>query len=468
MASYPESIDDLAPPPAKRGWRRYFLRHLPGLSFVTLVGLLIVIVLWPYVIITVPSGSVGVLWKRFNGLDLYCWCWVGRGTVLDPRELREEGLHIIWPWDKLYLYNLRLQSTQATYNAISKDGVNVKAQISVRYQLLHNSVAVLHKFIGPDFLTSVVNPEIGSQARQVISQYTGEAVYTSREQIQKQIRDATQKSLAANLNKLVQPEAMEQPDPKHYNDFLQDAIQVLDTLVLSIELPPDIVAAINRQTEQYYMIQEYKFRVEREAEESKRKQIEADGIAAFQKTVSQGISDSYLRWRGIEATLLLSQSPNAKVVVIGSGRDGLPIILNAEPNPSGAASQSGGGASSNTAPSGSGASSSGASSSGAGGNAPPPAPNSSAPPNTSTAPGAAPGSPGSPPAKPAPGTSGAATPAAPDETANASPVVLAQPEKTLSAATALDIPGVRPLLSGISGALRAGADLIAPENKSKQ
>jgi prohibitin 2 len=454
MASYPETIDDLAPLPQRRGWRRFLVRHLPGLSFIILLGLLIAVVLWPYVVITVPSGYVGVLWKRFNGLDMYCWCWVGRGTVLDPRELREEGLHIIWPWDKLYLYNLRLQSTQQTYNAISKDGVNVKAQISVRYQLLHNSVAVLHKFIGPDFLTSVVNPEIGSQARQVISQFTAEAVYTSREQIQKQIRDATQKSLAANLNKLVQPEAMEQPDPKHYNDFLQDAIQILDTLVLSIELPPDIVAAINRQTEQFYMIQEYKFRVEREAEESKRKQIEADGIAAFQKTVSQGISESYLRWRGIEATLLLSQSPNAKVVVIGSGRDGLPIILNAEPSTPGAASQSGGsGASSTTAPS---------------GNALPPAPNSSAPPNTSTAPGATPGSPGSPPAKPPPGTSGAATPVAPDETANAGPVILAQPEKTASAATVLDIPGVRPILSGISGALRAGADLISPQTKSKQ
>jgi len=466
MASYPETIDDLAPPPAKRGWRRFLVRHLPGLSFVILIGLLIVVVLWPYVVITVPSGFVGVLWKRFNGLDLYCWCWVGRGTVLDPRELREEGLHIIWPWDKLYLYNLRLQSTTQTFNAISKDGVNVKAQISVRYQLLHNSVAVLHKFIGPDFLTSVVNPEIGSQARQVISQYTGEAVYTSREQIQKQIRDATQKSLAANLNKLVQPEAMEQPDPKHYNDFLQDAIQILDTLVLSIELPPDIVAAINRQTEQYYMIQEYKFRVEREAEESKRKQIEADGIAAFQKTVSQGISESYLRWRGIEATLLLSQSPNAKVVVIGSGRDGLPIILNAEPNASGGAQPGGNGSSSTTGPPAAGTSSSGASPSNSSGNAPAPASN--APPNASTAPNATPGSPGSPPNKPPPGTSGAAAPVAPEETANAGPVILAQPEKTASAATVLGIPGVRPILSGISDALRAGANLITPETKSKQ
>ena len=96
--------------------------------------------------------------------------------------------------------------------------------------------------------------------------------------------------------------------------------------MLSIELPPAIVAAINRQTEQFYLIQEYRYRVEREAEESKRKQIEANGIAAFQKTVSQGISDSYLRWRGIEATLALAQSPNAKIVVIG-GKDGLPIIL---------------------------------------------------------------------------------------------------------------------------------------------
>ena len=190
-----------------------------------------------------------------------------RGTILDPRELREEGLHIIWPWDKLFLYDLRLQSVSQTYNAISKDGVSVTAQINIRFQLLHNSIGVLHKFIGPAYPESVVSPEIGSQAREIISQYTAEQVYTSREAIQEKIRNAAQKTLAENLNKLVQPEAMEQPDPKHYNDFLQNSIQILDTLVLSIELPPEIVAAINRQTEQFYEIQEYKYRVEREAEE---------------------------------------------------------------------------------------------------------------------------------------------------------------------------------------------------------
>jgi regulator of protease activity HflC (stomatin/prohibitin superfamily) len=316
-----------APEKPRSRWWRFVRRHIPSLSLTLMTIIFMATLLYPYIVITVPSGMVGVLWKRFNGYDIYCWCFVGRGTILDPRELRDEGLHIIWPWDKLYLYSLRLQSSTQSYNAITKDGVSVTAQINTRFQLLHDFVGVLHKFIGPAYLESVVSPEIGSRAREVISQYTAEQVYTSREPIQKKIRSEAQISLSSHLNSLVQPEAMEQPDPKHYNDFLQNSIQLLDTLVLSIELPTPIVAAINRQTQQYYEIQEYKYRVEREAQESARKQIEANGIAEFQRIVSQGISDSYLRWRGIEATLALAQSSNAKIVVIGSGKDGLPIIL---------------------------------------------------------------------------------------------------------------------------------------------
>ena len=99
---------------------------------------------------------------------------------------------------------------------------------------------------------------VGSVAREVISKYTAEEVYTSRDAIQFQVRARTQKSLGANLDKLVQPEATEQPDPKHYNDFLQGSIQILDILVLSIERPPAVVVdAINSQTAQFYMIQVY-------------------------------------------------------------------------------------------------------------------------------------------------------------------------------------------------------------------
>jgi prohibitin 2 len=328
MAKYQETLDVKPPPQPRRRWWRIITRRGSSFSIFLLAAMLMLTVLWPYMVITVPSGHVGVHWKRFNdGFDFYCWCVIGRGTVLDPRDLRDEGLHVIFPWDKLFIYNLRLQSKTETFNAISKDGVNVAAEINVRYQLIHNTVAVLHKFIGPDYFVTVVSPEIGSRAREVISQYTAQEVYTSREAIQDQIRDSAQRVLSANLDKLVQPAAMEQPDPRHYADFLRSSIQILDTLVLSIELPPEIVTAINRQTEQWYEIQQYKYRVEREVQESRRKQVEANGIAAFQKTVSEGISDSYLRWRGIEATLALSQSSNAKIVIVGGGKDGLPIIL---------------------------------------------------------------------------------------------------------------------------------------------
>jgi len=431
MFRYPETLDDL-PEPRRRRRRllwRYVFRHLPGLTVLALTGLFATVVLWPYIVINVPSGQVGVLWKRFNGLDLYCLCWVGRGTVLDPREIREEGLHILWPWDKLYLYDLRLQSNMQTYNAISKDGVNVKAQISVRYQLLHNSVGVLHKFIGPGYLASVLAPEIGSQARQIISEFTAQQVYSSRDQIQRAIRAAAERSLENNLDSLVQTEGMEQPDPKNYNHYLQHAIRIVDTLVLSIELPPEIVAAINRQTEQFYMIQEYKFRVEREAEESKRKQIEADGIAAFQKTVSQGISESYLRWRGIEATIALAQSPNSKIVVIGGGKDGLPIILGNVDTPLTPAAPPPAGAS---------------------GAAPPPAapgaPAAQPPAAASPPPGA---TPGAPPQRGSP--SGSIEPG-PNSTSTAS----AQPASSNEAqyqSSPLENPVVKSILSRISGAI---------------
>jgi len=104
-------------------------------------------------------------------------------------------------------------------------------------------------------------------------------------------------------------------------------LNLIDTRILGIELPSAIVAAIDRKIEQYYISEEYKFRVAREIRESERKKIEAEGISEFQRIVSQGISESYLRWRGIEATLQLAQSSNSKIVIVGSGKDGLPIIL---------------------------------------------------------------------------------------------------------------------------------------------
>ena len=293
-------------------WRRFVERHLPSVVIYLMVATLVGIVLYPHMVVTVPSGEVGVLWKRFGG-----------GTVLDPRKLKNEGFNLISPWNRVFLYDLRLQSFTESYNAISSDGVSLTATIIVRFRLQRDAVPVLHQAIGPNYEHVLVQPGIGSLTRQVIAEYTAEQAYsTARQEIQDKIRNLVEERLSQKMMEHAGEEGEES-----YRVSMSATFILYDILVTGIELPAAIVAAINRKTEQYYIAEEYKFRVEREKRESERKKIEAEGIRDFQQTVSQGISESYLRWRGIEATLQLSQSTNSKVVLIGSGKDGLPIIL---------------------------------------------------------------------------------------------------------------------------------------------
>jgi regulator of protease activity HflC (stomatin/prohibitin superfamily) len=292
--------------------RRFLEHHLPSVVIYLMVATLVAVVLYPHMVVTVPSGQVGVLWKRFGG-----------GTVLDPRKLKSEGFNLILPWNRVFLYDLRLQSFTESYNAISSDGVSLTATIIVRFRLQRDAVPVLHQAIGPNYEQVLVQPGIGSLTRQVIAEYTAEQAYsTARQEIQDKIRSLVEERLSEKMMEHAGEEGEES-----YRVSMSATFILYDILVTGIELPAAIVAAINRKTEQYYIAEEYKFRVEREKRESERKKIEAEGIRDFQQIVSQGISESYLRWRGIEATLQLSQSTNSKVVVIGSGKDGLPIIL---------------------------------------------------------------------------------------------------------------------------------------------
>ena len=310
MKPHALSLDGMPPPTTTRSkWWRLVDRYLPSVVIYLMLVTLVAVVLFPYAAVTVPSGHAGVLWKRFGG-----------GTVLDPRQIREEGLHLIWPWNELFLYDLRLQSVTETYNAISSDGVSLTSTMNIRFRLQRAAAPVIHQALGPNYLQLLVRPGIGSLTREVMAQYTAEQVYsTARQEIQDKIRSLSQDRLSEKM--------MEREGDEPYRVSLSDTVILYDTLVYGIELPVLVVNAINRKIEQYYISEEYKFRVERERRESERKKIEAEGIREFQQIVSQGISDSYLRWRGIEATLQLSQSTNSKVVIIGSAKDGLPLIL---------------------------------------------------------------------------------------------------------------------------------------------
>jgi hypothetical protein len=131
------------PPPTKTRsrWRQFVERHLPSVVIYLMVTTLVAVVLYPHMVVTVPSGQVGVLWKRFGG-----------GTVLDPRKLKNEGFNLILPWNRVFLYDLRLQSFTEHYNAISSDGVSLTATVIFRFRLQRDAVPVLHQAIGPNYV----------------------------------------------------------------------------------------------------------------------------------------------------------------------------------------------------------------------------------------------------------------------------------------------------------------------------
>lgn len=255
-----------------------------------MIILLIIVILWHRIIITIYAGEGGVLFKRFSG------------TVVD--KVYQEGFYIIIPWDTLTPYNLRIQEERHNFEVLSKQGLTIKIKVSIRYRPDKEMLGVLHQRVGPDYLHSVVIPEVESVIRRYFGQLNDEEIYTSKKAILEKIKiDSTEQ--------------------------LADKFIILDDLIVrKIQFPKMVEEAIENKITEYHKYKEYEYRIEREKLEADRKQIEANGISKYKDIISNNITNEYLRWNGIQATLELAKSPNAKVVVIGSGKDGMPLILN--------------------------------------------------------------------------------------------------------------------------------------------
>lgn len=283
-----EGLGDLSPGERLRGW---FRRHALSLSIATLLLLFTLIFFWPRIVITVREGQEGVLWRRFSGTDI--------DTVF------LEGTHLIFPWDRMTVYEVRLQRADYVVAVLSTDGLEIKVDVSIRYRPSAKTVPQLHQTVGPEYLERIIIPEVVTAVREIMGKYRPEQLYTLRtDEMQDQIiaRAAVQ---------------------------VRDRFVIIDdVLIRRIELPDSVQQAIQRKLSQEQEALEYAFRIQKEEQERTRKDIEAQGIELFQRRVAGTISPDLLRWKGIEATLELAKSNNAKVVVIGNGRDGLPLILN--------------------------------------------------------------------------------------------------------------------------------------------
>jgi regulator of protease activity HflC (stomatin/prohibitin superfamily) len=289
-------------------------RFQTGILIAIFFLLLAMIALAPQIFINIPAGHVGVMWYRFLG-----------GTVVD--RTYGEGIQMIFPWDEMYIYDARLQNKARVYDTISSNGLSMEVDIAVRYRINREAAGMLHKLVGPDYPEILVYPEIGSHARELISRYTPEQLYTeTRAFIQAEILERMINQLGSSLVN---------------QSFQGRLVSIEDVLIRSVTLPDRVAEAIERKAEQYQAMLEYDFRLAREEKEKQRKKIEAEGIREFQDIVAKTITEEYLRLRGIEATMSLATSKNSKTIIIG-GKDGLPVILNTADSPSASPGTSGG------------------------------------------------------------------------------------------------------------------------------
>jgi regulator of protease activity HflC (stomatin/prohibitin superfamily) len=245
------------------------------------------------VVISIHPGELGVLWR-----------WLGGGTQIDT--VYREGVHLILPFNKMYIYNVRRQQFSDTIDALTVDGLTVKVRYSVRYYLDKDTLPLLHQRVGPEFVTVVVRPEIRSVMRIVFGQYKPEEIYATQKAIQERISMLSKTQLEARF------------------------VSLDDVPIESITLPAKISDAIEAKLAQQQIDEEYVFRLSIATKEADRKRIESAGIKVFNDTVASSLTPAVLAWHGIQATQELAKSPNAKVVVVGSGKNGLPLILGQE------------------------------------------------------------------------------------------------------------------------------------------
>ncbi len=264
---------------------------MPRVAVPLVILLIVLIVLLSKSTLTIGSGQAGVLYKTFGG-----------GVVIDEPPL-SEGFHVIAPWNRVFIYEVRQQEIFEKMQVLSSNGLEIKLDASAWFEPKYESLGKLHQSKGEKYVQRVLMPAIRSAARSVVGRYTPEQLYSSK-------RDVIQSEIFEETKKIVEDQF----------------IQLNEILVRDVTLPSTIKDAIERKLRQEQESLEYEFRIEKAQKEAQKQIIEAQGKADANRILSASLTDKILQDKGIEATIKLAESPNSKVIVVG-GKDGLPLIL---------------------------------------------------------------------------------------------------------------------------------------------
>ncbi len=255
------------------------------------VVLVVLILFGSSMFVTIQPGERGVIFRPFS-------------QGLDKEYIYIPGFHVVAPWNDLIVYDVKEQQREETMDVLDKNGLSLNVDVSVRFNPVYERIGFLHEVFGKRFIEQLIIPEVRSSVRQVAGRYTAEEIYSTK-------RSEVESSIITETKEILQ----------------QNNIDMRALLIRSINLPDQIRIAIENKLKQEQEALAYQFRLSRETAEAERKRIEAEGIATFNKIINSSLTDQILKQRGIEATIDLAKSANAKVVVVGSGKDGLPLIL---------------------------------------------------------------------------------------------------------------------------------------------
>jgi prohibitin 1 len=270
---------------AWRGVRRFNSQAALGLAG---VAALLVLIALAQTLRVVPAGHVGVV-------DLF-------GRV--DHATRKSGLNVVNPLARVVDMSIKTQEIKEVMDVPSREGLTMQLEARALFHLDPEQAAEVYKSLGPDYVSVILQPQFRSVTRGVTAQYEARALYTSE-------REQLALAIASELRKLLEPRG----------------ITIESTPLRKMTLPARLATAIEEKLGAEQESQRMQFVLAREKQEADRRRIEAQGIADFQRIVSQGINEQLLKWKGIEATQKLAESQNTKVVIVGSGKDGLPVIL---------------------------------------------------------------------------------------------------------------------------------------------
>ncbi|MFY0592193.1 prohibitin family protein [Roseivirga sp.] len=268
-------------------------RKLLPIVVITIIALIVVVGLSSSIFYTIQSNERAVIFKKFSG-------------GLDKEDIKQPGFHFKSPWNDLYVYDVSENQAEETMDVLEKNGLSIQVDISVRFHPMYDKIGEIHETFTRDYVNRLVVPEVRSTVRQVMGRFTAEEIYsTKRSEVEQAIISETGEVLG-NENNNIQMKAL---------------------LIRSINLPEKIKTAIESKLQQEQEALAYRFRLDREKSEAERKRIAAEGESSANKIINNSLTPALLKMRGIEATLKLAESTNSKVVVIGQGKDGLPLIL---------------------------------------------------------------------------------------------------------------------------------------------